>query len=142
MSEKTWIYIIQDHDTGFYKIGKSKYPKTRLHQLIKQDTKLPTPNRFILLDAWYADESVEKDLHKHFKRFHIRGEWFALEPHHLCTISNLFYYNQPLLQEVPAVINYCGQPNRKDEDILLRNQAAIEYASEIDFIQEGLEMFI
>lgn len=76
----TWIYLIRDIDTDYYKIGKSDDPARRLAELIKQATLQSTPNNYELLAAWLCPESKERELHKRFKDIglHIRGEWFDL----------------------------------------------------------------
>jgi len=79
----TWVYLMRDRETGFYKIGQSVDPNGRLKQLRRQDTKQPTPNDFELIEAWWTYERDEKRLHRMFASCRRRGEWFELAEKHL-----------------------------------------------------------
>lgn len=74
--EKTYCggYVYLAKMGEHYKIGISQNPKSRL----KEFTKLPYPLEIILCEKVNSYEVVEKELHNHFKKQHIRGEWFKL----------------------------------------------------------------
>lgn len=78
LSQYTNIYVIRDDDSGFYKIGRSNDPESRLRQLIRQDTLLPKENKFTLLWVWPDLPVKEKMLHRLYESRCVRGEWFAL----------------------------------------------------------------
>jgi hypothetical protein len=69
--EPLYCYLMIDHNTGYYKIGKSKSPKFRETTLQSQK---PTIE---LIHIWEKDFS-EKQLHEKFSNKRIRGEWFNL----------------------------------------------------------------
>lgn len=73
-----YIYLIRDLRTGYVKIGYSKNPYSRLHQLSYQSTLLPEPHEFKILDAFRGSMDEEYRLHKLFAPLRIRGEWFDL----------------------------------------------------------------
>jgi hypothetical protein len=75
----TWIYLIKDFDTGYYKIGQSINPLERLKQLKKQTTLMPRPFEFELVDAWRGTVADEKRLHFIFRKQRVRGEWLNLD---------------------------------------------------------------
>lgn len=91
MEHRTWIYLIKDNATGFYKIGFSQDPLKRLKNLCRQPTLLPTPNDFVLVEAWLDDTSCEAKLHEMFKEQRVRGEWFNLSETEVAQIEFYFY---------------------------------------------------
>lgn len=90
-----WIYLMQDLDTGCHKIGKSKDPNGRLYQLTKQDTKQPTVNNYEIVEAWWAPERTENEMHSRFHQRRVRGEWFQLSEEDLQTFRMLMMPFQP-----------------------------------------------
>lgn len=90
MAKQTWIYLIKDLFTGYYKIGYSNYPIKRLVKLRKQDTLMPLPNDFILGEAWIGNTNDEANLHKLFREKRIRGEWFKLGCEELFEVFKYF----------------------------------------------------
>lgn len=89
-NNQTWVYLIKDLDTGYYKIGYSKQPVKRLTQLRKQPTLLPKPNRFTLTEAWIGSIDDERYLHNWFDDVQVRGEWFALSNNHIDALRCYF----------------------------------------------------
>lgn len=77
VSNKCWVYFIQEGYKGFLKIGVSDDVDSRLKAL-----QTATP-RNLILQAKIGCASrreaydLENQLHKMFKDFHYRGEWFA-----------------------------------------------------------------
>lgn len=64
-------YIMIDHNTGFYKIGKSKNPYFREKTL---QSEKPTIEMLLVIN-----QDIEKVLHQEFSNKRVRGEWFQLE---------------------------------------------------------------
>jgi hypothetical protein len=95
--EKTFIYLIKDEDTGFIKIGRSIDPENRLRTLIKQDTLMPRPNNFRLMNCWEDSSMTEIALHNEFKAKRVRGEWFNLSTGDLLDIYE-FFRHRPIEQ--------------------------------------------
>jgi hypothetical protein len=63
-------YIMVDHNTGFYKIGKSTNPLVRENTLASEK---PTIELLLI-----CEENIERKLHKDFSNKRVRGEWFSL----------------------------------------------------------------
>lgn len=80
----TKVYVMIDKNTGFYKIGRSKNPKTREKTL---QSEKPTIEMLFNYDARVKDE---KELHKMFSNKRVRGEWFDLNGSDLMTIKEYF----------------------------------------------------
>lgn len=77
----TWVYLIYDPFTDYYKIGKSDAPETRLKQLCNPSSygTIPAaPTNYQLLEAWLCPEQTEAELHEYFASVRERGEWFEL----------------------------------------------------------------
>jgi len=70
-AERYHIYFVQQGDDGPIKIGKAKGLAARVASLQCAN---PTPLR--LLAHFSAAGAVETALHKHFRRYRVRGEWF------------------------------------------------------------------
>jgi hypothetical protein len=69
----TNIYVMIDHNTGYYKIGRSKNPTRRESTL---QSEKPTIE---LLCSYPATNKEESEIHYNYREFRIRGEWFNLE---------------------------------------------------------------
>lgn len=96
----TWIYLMRDKATGFYKIGQSSDPRRRLKDLCRQDTKQPAPNDYELIEAWWAPNTFEFDLHNTHHAQRRRGEWFELSSKHLTNIRRFFIGRQPYTVDI------------------------------------------
>ena len=70
--KETYIYLMIDHNTGYYKIGRSKNPKFREKTLQSEKPTIEMIHKF------KANSSKESDLHKKYADKRIRGEWFNL----------------------------------------------------------------
>ena len=72
---KTNIYFIQSGGNGAIKIGEAVNVEERLKQL-----QVGNPEQlFILKILKHKPKTFETKLHKHFKNFHIKGEWYSNE---------------------------------------------------------------
>lgn len=75
-----YIYVVK---MGMhYKIGISANPKKRL----KEFTILPYELETILCEKVFDYQNIEKELHEHFDKKCIRGEWFELNENDLSYI--------------------------------------------------------
>lgn len=86
--DNSFVYVMVDGHTGYYKIGKGNNPSTRERTLLSQAPLLK------LLQQWKVKNArqYEKVLHFKFAEKHIRGEWFALDNNDLDDI-NVFLAN-------------------------------------------------
>jgi hypothetical protein len=76
-TESACVYILQDIDvTGYYKIGKSTKPRSRIGHF---DTKLPFRVRVVHIIPTTDCSALERRLHRQYASKRKRGEWFALD---------------------------------------------------------------
>lgn len=80
-----FVYLLQS-DTGFYKIGRTKNPKSRSKTFGVQ---LPFEVKFIATIATPDMHSLEAELHAHFASKRVNGEWFNLSPEDVGYIKSL-----------------------------------------------------
>lgn len=85
--KKTWIYAIGVATTpkGPVKIGRTtKTVEQRLRDIQRGGTLIVPKNinreALRVLYATATEPWIESRLHQHFNRFHLCGEWFALNP--------------------------------------------------------------
>ncbi len=76
------VYVMIDHNTGFYKIGRSVSPKIRERTL---QSEKPTIE---MLFNFNKKKESETYLHKKYNKKRIRGEWFNLTKKDLEYIYN------------------------------------------------------
>ena len=67
------IYLIVDKEMYYCKIGFSVEPKKRLKQL-----QTGCPLDLYIYGTIDGNQYVEREVHKLFKAYHIRNEWFNL----------------------------------------------------------------
>ncbi len=108
----TWIYLIKDNRTGYYKIGKSNNPAKRLRELKKQPTLLPYPHDFELVNSFWVDEAIEIHFHNVLARFRKRGEWFDL-PQDIVELITEFMTK---MRQQDELWNYFDQLKRDNKD--------------------------
>jgi hypothetical protein len=80
----TYVYVLIDKNTRYYKIGRSKNPLIREKTL---QSEKPTIEMIYSHDARIKDEKV---LHDYFKSKRVRGEWFDLSGSDLQYIKEYF----------------------------------------------------
>jgi len=79
MTEKTGsstpgqVYVIGSAGSRFVKIGYSKAPEKRLWFL-----QVGSPAELFVLAKFDGDQVLEAALHRYFRAYHVRGEWFDL----------------------------------------------------------------
>ena len=84
------IYVIGPDVPGTpYKIGITSGTDTR-----KRKTALQTAHWMDLNEVWKSDlldraDIIEKKLHRHFKNYHVRGEWFNITKEDIKSIPTL-----------------------------------------------------
>jgi len=70
------VYVIR-HELGLTKIGVATDPKERLSGI---QVGSPFEMRLVRSKEVENAERVEKFLHDHFRKYHLRGEWFDIPP--------------------------------------------------------------
>lgn len=68
-----FVYFIRAVGTSRIKLGFSAEPEKRLREL-----QTASPNRLVLLAKWPGTVAIERQLHKEFAEYRVRGEWFKL----------------------------------------------------------------
>lgn len=85
---KTRVYLMIDHNTGYYKIGRSNNP-------LKRESTLQSEKPTIeLIGHWEMVYKEEKALHDYYSNKRIRGEWFALTPNDVEEILAMYETEQ------------------------------------------------
>ena len=90
-NDKTWIYLMHDPRSGYYKVGQSVRPWQRLKTLLLQGTLLPFAHEFVLVEAWFVHPDEEREIHRRLEHCHVRGEWFAADTDDLAMVRCYFY---------------------------------------------------
>lgn len=72
------IYLIYDLNDNLFKIGFTKKTLEKRIKGISEPTIKGKKPEIHLISAWKATIETEKELHKEFNLFRIRGEWFDL----------------------------------------------------------------
>ncbi len=90
-------YLMQD-SKGFIKIGSSARPRERERTLQSDD--------FSITLIATLNQDIERKLHKEYKRFRKRGEWFALSDYQVQTIIRMYKFNSN--QNKKRQCLYCG----------------------------------
>ena len=87
----TYVYVMIDKNTGYYKIGRSKKPEYRERTL---QSEKPT------IEILYTFEAMikhEKQLHEMFSNKRLRGEWFDLSGSDIEKIKTFFSNEMPTI---------------------------------------------
>jgi hypothetical protein len=87
-NDQVHIYILHDQDSGYFKIGSSKYPLLRLGEMQRKNPAIEL--------YWKSERlvvrSVEKELHQEFRPKKIKNDWFSLTDDDLDLIFNKDYF--------------------------------------------------
>lgn len=70
-----WVYFLLDEDRGFIKVGYSQDPTGRVKRLATG-----SGSQMKLLACIEGTRDLETQLHRQFKPYRIKGEWFRAEP--------------------------------------------------------------
>ncbi len=79
-----YVYFVQEHMTGSFKIGKTKNIEKRMNIF---GVKLPFENKLIYLIKTANHHQTEAAFHKHFSDKRLEGEWFSLSKEDLSWIK-------------------------------------------------------
>lgn len=82
-SKLTNLYVMIDHHTGHYKIGRSDNPTKREATLLSQKSSIE------LLFHFPGHKKLEYDIHNLFESKRIRGEWFDLTNNDLIVLKKI-----------------------------------------------------
>lgn len=111
------IYFIRAVESGKIKIGESDNPVARIKQL-----KTGSPEKLEILGVISGGRYREKDLHKKFKQYQVRGEWFKSNPEltkfireyikdngtgiQQCEVCGMFLTTKPNYEEIERHSDY------------------------------------
>lgn len=99
-----FVYFVETQDSLFIKIGYSRHPLRRFHQLCS--TVGPLPLR--LLSIHRGTRETEEALHRTFGNLQYRGEWFHNRPPLTGVVAGFASANaKPLLESVTASWRNC-----------------------------------
>lgn len=70
-----YVYFVQEHMNGSFKIGKTKHVERYMNLFV---VKLPFENKLIHLIKSGDHHQTKAAFHQHFKDKRLEGEWFAL----------------------------------------------------------------
>lgn len=118
-----YVYFVQEHLNGSFKIGKTKHIDRRMN-LFK--VKLPFENELIFLIKSGNHHQTEVAFHKHFAHKRLEGEWFALTREDMTWIKEKKY-----TEEIKSTIhNQSGSEDKQKEDAaaLPLTKKQMEYA--------------
>lgn len=87
--KKGFVYLMNNPDSGLFKIGFSKKPHARLVSLRSFAPKIR------LLGYLPGTMQTEGSMHHKFRAKHVRNEWFALSQEDVAIISSKFTYTTP-----------------------------------------------
>ncbi len=114
-----YVYFVQEHMTGSFKIGKTKNIEKRMNIF---GVKLPFENKLIYLIKTANHHQTEVVFHKHFSNKRLEGEWFALSKEDLSWIKAGVYsdeINQTLLPIEEKSKEKSKNDSKSKEDTLL-----------------------
>ncbi|AQU79371.1 MULTISPECIES: GIY-YIG nuclease family protein [Planococcus] len=83
-----YVYFVQEHITGSFKIGKTKQIDKRMNVF---NVKLPFENKLIFLIKTADHHQTESAFHLHFSDKRLEGEWFNLTADDIRWIKQGFY---------------------------------------------------
>lgn len=77
------IYFLRSPSSGLIKIGRTKYLRSRLADLSYQHRE-----QLIVLGVLDEPDVYETQLHRQFKKWRVRGEWFEPTAHLLAFVQS------------------------------------------------------
>lgn len=66
-----WVYFLVAPEMGLIKIGFSTNPEKRINKQIHESVAT-----LICIGHYMAPGTAERHLHRHFRQYRIKGEWF------------------------------------------------------------------
>lgn len=95
------VYFILNRELNHIKIGYSKDIHIRVKQL-----QTSCSNELELYSFVDGDYKIEKLFHKHFKKYHIRNEWYSFDKN----IEQFVYY----IDSIRISLDDCNEKNNKN----------------------------
>lgn len=120
-----YVYFVQEHMNGSFKIGKTKYIEKRMNVF---GVKLPFEHKLVYLIKTGNHHQTEASFHRHFSAKRLEGEWFALNKEDINWIKKgnyTFKINQSIKDNV-GFNNY-----EIDDDSMPLTIKQIEYAKSL-----------
>ncbi len=90
-----FVYLIYNHQSKLFKIGRTKNPDTRIKEISAGCGCEIALLLLIELEAsedWYLSaKQFEKFLHRYYRKYRVRGEWFKFTTEQLFDLSAVFW---------------------------------------------------
>jgi hypothetical protein len=102
------IYLIQDSETKYTKIGSSVNPQRRLSEMINQKNPAVTVGSRDYTLIWFSDpveRKLEKEIHTFFLKNRIKGEWFNLSEKDIDMLLRTFFRTSPRTENGDINVN-------------------------------------
>lgn len=116
------IYFIQAHSGGPVKIGYAANPEKRIAEIQRM-----SPVELKTLKIIEGDLKQEKELHKHFAKFRLHGEWFDLNEKMLNIVIPLPEKASEKKQPTRVVIDRAGFTIKEISEALQFNEKTIRH---------------
>ena len=134
------IYLIKQGN--HYKIGRSKNVKSRLNNLQVGN---PKTMQLVGLINYVDDVTYEKQLHKRFNEFRIRGEWFKLPTHKEHELLLLFSEHHDIVIYIEGWLD-CGMDYindvQRETNLSNENWLRSTYITRLRYCLNGLKPMI
>ena len=85
LRSKKYIYFIKETDSYFVKIGEAENISKRLKAL-----QVANPRKLILFGSVLWEHRKEREFHKKYSKYHIKGEWFKFDDKSLKRLKDEF----------------------------------------------------
>ena len=118
-----YVYFVQEHLNGSFKIGKTKHVERYMNLFV---VKLPFENKLIHLIKSGNHHQTKAAFHQHFKDKRLEGEWFALNQDDVAWLK-AGGYPDTIQQTISGGQTIEGSPSskaEKDDKPLTPKQAA------------------
>ncbi|MBU9674739.1 GIY-YIG nuclease family protein [Planococcus sp. CP5-4] len=117
-----YIYFVQEHMNGSFKIGKTKHVERYMNLFV---VKLPFENKLIHLIKSGNHHQTKAAFHKHFNDKRLEGEWFSLNQDDVAWLKAGDYPAaiQQTISNTEATANSSSAAVNKDEKPLTPKQA-------------------
>lgn len=102
-----YVYFVQEHMNGTFKIGKTKHIEKRMNLF---NVKLPFENQLVFLIKSGNHHQTEVAFHKHFSQKRAEGEWFTLDKADITWIKKGKYTS-----EIDKTINIQLEEDTKEQ---------------------------
>lgn len=106
----SYVYLVQQSGTCFYKIGFSHNPEKRIKQL---QTACPVPLHFVFVSE--AAKTFEESLHRGYAEYRCAGEWFNFPDRVVSQVLAAFQRYKRYKPKPPQSVEVSGLPDTLDE---------------------------